>query len=128
MYFSIAPQTLTLPDGTCLSFAVDATDSSLVTLTVANDAGSVVSTFKRNGEIIGTPEPVKPQEGAPPVLAPRETTTNPNGAQVDASAPYTKGSDKPPYNSVDAEPVRADDWSSSGKPAGKSKGDSKPAA
>ncbi len=124
MYFSIsAPQSVIIPSPggpITLEFRVNATDSSLVEIhAIGADKdgidGTHILTFKRNGTATDTTFTAAP--------APVETTVDNNKAQADASAPYTKGADKPPFNSVDAEPVRADDW----KPS-KSKGDSKPAA
>lgn len=52
MFFSIAPQSVTIPGGPTLTFTVDATDSSLCTIT----AGAHVITFKRNGDLISVVE------------------------------------------------------------------------
>ncbi len=119
MFFSIAPQTVTLPDGTALSFAVDPVDSSLVSLVTPTHK----LTFKRNGALLSSdpiPDPTPLPE--PPL-------------------PYA---DSP---SVDADAVRADGWKNPKPPkdqalkdyvanagypkddgVAKSKGDTKPAA
>lgn len=87
MYFSIAaPQIITLPDGTNLSFRVNPADSSLVELHIVgvdgNDVpGTHVLTFKRNG-------------------GPNDTFFIPT-AQID---------EQPPYKSVNDDAVRADGW------------------
>ncbi len=116
MYFSIsAPQQVTLPDGTVLSFRVNAQDSSLCEIHIVGKdgedvAGTHILTFKRNG-------------------GPSDTTlvATPQIAPAAAPAPA-----KPAYKSVDDDAVRADDWSGSGKPpakpADKIYGDNKPAA
>ena len=91
MYFSIsAPQNVTLPDGSLLSFRVNATDSSLVEMHILgkdkNDvAGTHILTFKRNG-------------------GPQETSFTPVAAIKEQPA-YAGAP------SVDKDAVRADAWS-----------------
>ena len=87
MYFSIAaPQNVTLPDGTILSFRVNAQNSALCELHVVgvdgqDVAGTHILTFNRNGTPSDTsfvPTPVQPAQ--------------------------------PAYKSVDEDAVRADAW------------------
>lgn len=93
MYFSIAaPQVITLPDGTQLSFRVNPADTSLVEMHIVgvdgNDVpGTHVLTFKRNG--------------------------GPNDTSFVPTNPPKEAVDKPLYAdapSVDKDAVRGDSW------------------
>ncbi len=110
MYFSIAaPQQVTLPDGTVLSFRVNAQDSSLCEIHVlgvdGNDAaGTHILSFKRNGSpadttFVATPKapgPPQPKEVAP--LAGFKSVDD-DAVRTDASAPT------PPAEPVDTPPA-----------------------
>ncbi len=136
MYFSIsAPQQVALPDGTVLSFRVNAQNSAICEIHIVGKDGSDeesptgthILSFNRNGgpsDTVFVPTPEAP--------SPAASASKP---AVDTSAP-TK-----PYPSVDkdamartpsGEPVRADDWqakqSSDMYGSNKPKVDSKPAA
>lgn len=90
MFFSIAPQTIPMPDGSTLVFAVDPVDSSLVTVTAAGH----VHTFKRNGALLSsTPIPDPTPMPLPPVPP----------IPMEQPAPLAG------YASVDDDAVRVDD-------------------
>ena len=99
MYFSIsAPQNVTLPDGTTLSFRVNPVDSSLCEIHMvgvdgSDVAGTHILTFGRNGgpkdtAFVANPKPVEPVVAAPIPPVPKPAS----------------------YPSVDKDAVRADDW------------------
>ncbi len=106
MYFSIsAPQQVTLPDGTVLSFRVNAQNSAICEIHIVGQdgedvAGTHILSFNRNGAPSDTQFVPVPDAPKPSPAASADQPATPTPAQVEAKkqadmkvadAPYTSG-------------------------------------
>ncbi len=107
MYFSIsAPQQVTLPDGTMLSFRVNAQNSAICEIHIvgkdgADVAGTHILSFNRNGSPSDTAFVPTPDAPTPATPTPAQVEAKKQADMKVADAPYTTapagiyGSNKP---------------------------------